>query len=106
MNRVGDRSFKLMCNSWMKDQRKRGDGLVWIGKLFRPTLMKNLIYRFVNPFMLEKDPKSMGRGVRRMPFRKALKRDDWEPSSEAMAVKDEWKEIRSSGGNVSFSESD
>ena len=48
----------------------------------------------------------MGRGVRRMPFRKALKRDDWEPSSEAMAVKDEWKEIRSSGGKVSFSESD
>jgi len=106
MNRVGDRSFKLMCNRWMKDQRKRGDGLVWIGKLFRPTLIKNLIYRFVNPFMLENDPKSMGRGVRRMPFRKALKRDDWEPSAEALAVKDEWKEIRSSGGKVSFSESD
>ncbi len=60
----------------------------------------------MNPFMLENDPKSMGRGVRRMPFRKALKRDDWEPSAEAIAVKDEWKEIRSSGGKVSFSESD
>ena len=56
--------------------------------------------------MLEKDPKSMGRGVRRMPFRKALKRDDWEPSLEAMAIKDKWKKIRSSGGKVSFSESD
>ena len=99
-------SVSAGCASLQQHVRKRGDGLVWIGKLFRPTLLKSLIYRFVNPFMLEKAPKSMGRGVRRMPFRKALKRDDWEPSSEAMAVKDEWKEIRSSGGNVSFSESD
>ena len=42
MNRVGDRSFKMMCNRWMKDQSKRGDGLIWIGKLFRPTFSKIL----------------------------------------------------------------
>ena len=104
MNRVGDRSFKLMCNRWMKDQKKRGDGLIWIGKLFRPTLLKSLIYRLVNPFMLEKDGKSMGRGVRRMPFRKALKRDDWEPSNEAMAIKEQWNIIRKGGGKTSFAE--
>ena len=104
MNRVGDRSFKLMCNRWMKDQRKRGDGLVWIGKLFRPTVLKNLLFRIVNPFMLERDPKSMGRGVRRMPFRKALKRDNWEPSPEAMAVKEQWNAIRKGGGKTSFAE--
>ena len=104
MNRVGDRSFKIMCNRWMKDQKKRKDGLVWIGKLFRPTLLKGLIYRLVNPFMLRKDPKSMGRGVRRMPFRNALKRDDWEPSSEAMAVKEQWNSVRKGGGKTSFAE--
>jgi len=93
-----------MCNSWMRDQKKRGDGLIWISKLFRPTLLKNLIYRLVNPFMLEKDAKSMGRGVRRMPFRKALKRDDWEPSSEAMAIKEQWNAIRKSGAKTSFAE--
>jgi hypothetical protein len=104
MNRVGDRSFKYMCNRWMKDQRKRGDGLIWIGKLFRPTMLKNLIFRIVNPFMLERDSKSMGRGVRRMPFRKALKRDNWEPSPEAIAVKEQWNAIRKGGGKTSFAE--
>ena len=104
MNRVGDRSFKMMCNRWMKDQSKRGDGLIWIGKLFRPTIIKSFIYKIVNPFMLKKDEKSMGRGVRRMPFRKALKRDDWEPSKEAMAVKEQWNLIRKGGGKTSFAE--
>ena len=102
MNRVGDRTFKMMCKSWMKDQKKRNDGLVWIGKLFRPTFFKSFLYRFVNPFMLKKDPKSMGRGVRRMPFRKSLKRDDWEPSDAAMAVKNQWNDVRKSGGKTSF----
>ena len=73
MNRVGDRTFKRMCKAWMKDQKKRGDGLIWIGKLFRPTLFKRLLYRVVSPFMLENDPKTHGRGVRRMPFRAFLK---------------------------------
>jgi len=72
--------------------------------LFRPNLLKSLIYQIVNPFMLKKDPKSMGRGVRRMPFRKAMKRDDWEPSSEAMAVKKQWDGIRKGGGKTSFAE--
>lgn len=104
MNRVGDRTFKRMCSAWMKDQEKRGDGLVWIGKLFRPSLLKSLVYRCVSPFMLVKDPKAMGRGVRRMPFRAALKRDEWEPSEQANQIKAQWDEIRRGGGHVSFSE--
>ena len=86
----------------MKDQKKRGDGLVWIGKLFRPSLFKSLLYKIVNPFMLTKDPKSMGRGVRRMPFRNALKRDVWDPSAEAVAVGEQWDEVRRKGAKVSF----
>ena len=38
-----------------------------------------------------------------MPFRKPLKRDDWEPSEAAMAVKNQWNEVRKSGGKTSFS---
>ena len=109
MNRVGDRTFKRMCKAWMKDQEKRGDGLVWIGKLFRPTLFKGLLYRVVSPFMLKSDPKAMGRGVRRMPFRPALSRDVWEPSEEAKAIGLQWDTVRRGGGHVSFandSESD
>ena len=54
MNRVGDGMFKRMCRKWMKDQKKRGDGLVWIGKLFRPRWYKTLLYHMVTPFMLKK----------------------------------------------------
>jgi len=104
MNRVGDGMFKRMCRSWMKDQKKRGDGLVWIGKLFKPTLVKRILYRIVNPFMLEKDSKAMGRGVRRMPFRKAKKRDVWQQSKQAEEIGKQWDSIRRSGGKTSFKE--
>jgi flavin-dependent dehydrogenase len=103
MNRVGDRMFKRMCKAWMKDQNKRGDGLIWISKLFKPTLAKGLLYRLVSPFMLKNDPKAMGRGVRRMPFRPALKRDHWEPSPAAVKIGEQWDAIRRGGGHVSFS---
>ncbi|MDP7374034.1 MAG: NAD(P)-binding protein, partial [Candidatus Poseidoniaceae archaeon] len=105
MNRVGDRTFKRMCKAWMKDQKKRGDGLIWIGKLFRPTWYKSLLYILVNPFMLKSDPKAMGRGVRRLPFRKAKKRDIWQQSESAKKVGERWNNVRRSGGRTSFSES-
>ena len=104
MNRVGDRTFKFMCKSWMKNQAKKGDGLVWIGNLFRPKWYKTMLYYIVSPFMLKRDPKAMGRGVRRLPFRKAKKRDFWEQSDSADAVAERWDKIRRSGGKTSYSE--
>ena len=89
----------------MKHQSKTGDGLIWIGKLFRPNLFKSTLYLIVSPFMLRKDAKAMGRGVRRLPFRKAMKRDNWEQSSSAIEVGNRWNKIRRSGGRTSFSES-
>ena len=102
MNRVGDRTFKMMCKRWKKNQAKNNDGLIWIGKLFRPTWWKSLLYLLVNPFMLKKDPKSLGRGVRRLPFRKAHKRDNWSQSVSAQEVGDKWAEFRKSGSRISF----
>lgn len=104
MNRVGDRTFKRMCNAWMKDQKKKGDGLIWIGNLFKPKWYKSILYRVVSPFMLQSDPKAMGRGVRRMPFRKALKRDVWEQSEAAKAVGAQWDAARRKGGKTSFAD--
>ena len=102
MNRVGDRTYKWMCKSWMRDQKRRDDGLIWIGKLFRPTLLKRLLYRMVSPFMLVNDPKALGRGVRRLPFRAALKRDVWEPSPSAVSIGQQWEAVRRGGAHVSF----
>lgn len=104
MNRVGDRTFKFMCKSWMRNQAKKGDGLVWIGNLFRPKWYKTMLYYIVSPFMLKRDPKAMGRGVRRLPFRKAKKRDIWEQSDSANKVAERWDKIRRSGGKTSYSE--
>ena len=41
-----------------------------------------------------------------MPFRKALKRDQWEMGVRAHEIAEEWKGIRSAGGRVSFDEND
>jgi flavin-dependent dehydrogenase len=104
MNRVGNRTFKVMCKSWMRNQSKNGDGLIWIGKLFRPKWYKTMLYHMVSPFMLKRDPKSLGRGVRRLPFRKAKKRDIWEQSESAKKIGERWNKVRRSGGNTSFDE--
>ena len=86
----------------MKDQKKRGDGLVWIGKLFRPRLVQDAAVSSRYTVYAEKDPKAMGRGVRRMPFRKAKSRDVWEQSPEAASIGEQWNEVRRGGGKVSF----
>lgn len=102
MNRVGDRMFKLMCNRWMKHQTKSGDGLIWIGKLFKPSLLKSSIYVLTSPFMLKKDTNNSSRNVRRLPFRKAKSRDNWDPSKDAIDVGKRWEEIRRKGAAASF----
>jgi hypothetical protein len=88
----------------MRNQSKNGDGLIWIGKLFRPKWYKTMLYHMVSPFMLKRDPKSLGRGVRRLPFRKAKKRDIWEQSESAKKIGERWNKVRRSGGNTSFDE--
>jgi len=102
MNRVGDRMFKRMCVQWMRDQKRTGDGLRWIGKLFRPSLFKRLVFRLTSPFMLENG--SGPTKPRRLPFRSAKSRDTWEQSAEALEVKGRWEVARRGGGKVSFDE--
>ena len=41
-----------------------------------------------------------------MPFRKSLSRDNWEPSSRAQEIAQEWRLMQRRGGAVSFTESD
>ena len=92
--------FKRMCVNWMKDQKRSGNGLRWIGRLFRPTLLKRFVFRLTAPFMLKR-----GKGPTRplrLPFRNAKARDQWEPSEEALQVKARWESARRGGGHVSF----
>ena len=64
------------------------------------------MWPFVRFGMLAKGSTSDGRSYLRMPFRKALKRDDWEPSAEAKLVAAQWKNVQSVGGKTSFNSSD
>ena len=106
LNRVGDRGFKLVANYWMRDQRKKGDGLAFMKWLYQPGILRRALWPLTRIGMLRKNKLGDGRIVYRMPFRKSLKRDDWEQSIEAEIVGNQWKSIQKSGGSLSFTESE
>ena len=106
MNRVGKRGFKMVANQWMRDQKRCGDGLNFMRWLYKPGLFRRALWPIVKIGMLRRKDLSDGRVVHRMPFRKSLKRDSWDPSIEAERVREQWKSTRSKGGDVSFKESD
>ena len=76
----------------------------FIERVFRGSIWRNLIYATFGKMMLKKETTKDGRKVRRLPFRKDLKRDRWTMSSEAEDVGRLWEEKRRSGGSTSFSE--
>ncbi len=102
MNRVGDRGFGRVARYWMRDQKKRGDGLVFIERLYRPGLFRRALWPIVRLGMLRKIDLEDGRTAKRLPFRPALKRDDWQPSDAAKRVAEQWRQCRVGGGSVSF----
>ena len=106
MNRVGDRGFKMVANQWMRDQKKKGDGLIFMRWLYKPGLFRRSLWPLVKFGMLRRKDLPDGRVVYRMPFRKALKRDKWEQGMEAKEIGEQWKSVQRSGGNLSFKDSD
>ena len=106
MNRVGNRGFKMVANQWMRDQERSGDGLNFMRWLYKPGVLRKALWPIVKVGMLRRKDLSDGRVVHRMPFRKSLKRDLWDPSIEAVRVREQWKSTKIKGGSVSFKESD
>ena len=106
MNRVGNRGFKMVANHWMRDQRRKGDGLAFMRWMYKPGLMRRLLWPVVKLAMLRRKELNDGRMVHRLPFRKSLARDVWEPSAQAEEIGIEWDLVRRGGGNTSFGESD
>ena len=106
MNRVGDRGFKMVANHWMRDQEKKGDGLAFMRWLYKPGIVWSLLWPIVKLGMLRRKRLADGRTVYRMPFRKSLSRDIWEPSVRAVEIGAQWDAIRRSGVKTSFGESD
>ena len=90
----------------MWDQKRKGDGLLFMRRLYAPSIFRNILWPITKLSMLKQKKLDDGRVVSRMPFRKALKRDIWEPSDKAVSIGKQWDDIRKSGANTSFKESD
>ena len=106
MNRVGDRGFKIVARYWMRDQKRNGDGLRFMKWVYQPGIIRKSLWPIVKIGMLRKKILADGRIVHRMPFRKSLKRDLWEPTDKALEVGAQWNLVRKGGGKLSFTESD
>ena len=106
MNRVGDRGFKMVANQWMRDQRRKGDGLKFMQWLYKPGLLRRAIWPIVRVGMLRRKNLPDGRVVHRMPFRKALRRDQWEQGPKAEEIGEQWRSVQRGGGSLSFGDSE
>ena len=106
MNRIGDNGFKMVARYWMRDQRKKGDGLEFMRWVYTPGLFRKMLWPVTKLAMLRRKKLADGRMVTRMPFRKSLRRDSWEESDRAVEISEQWKVVKKSGGAVSFPDSD
>ena len=106
MNRIGDNGFKMVARYWMRDQRKKGDGLEFMRWVYTPGIFRKMLWPVTKFAMLRRKKLADGRMVTRMPFRKSLRRDSWEESDRAVEISEQWKVVKKSGGAVSFPDSD
>jgi len=106
MNRIGDNGFKMVARYWMRDQRKKGDGLEFMRWVYTPGIFRRMLWPVTKLAMLRRKKLADGRMVTRMPFRKSLRRDSWEESDRALEISEHWMIVKKSGGAVSFPDSD
>ena len=87
MTRLGHRGQAIVARLWLKSQRKRGDGLRFISRLYQPSWLHALIQRTVASRLLQPrrfDDDSLERYV--LPMAPAKARDAWEPSAAGRAM--------------------
>ena len=104
MNRVSNRGFKMVATHWVRDEKRHGDGLHFMKWVYQPGIFRRALWPVVKFAMLRRKQLKDGRMVSRMPFRKSLSRDVWEPSARAIEIGEEWKSIQRGGGQTSFAE--
>ena len=106
MNRVSNRGFKMVATHWVRDEKRHGDGLHFMKWVYQPGIFRRALWPVVKFAMLRRKQLKDGRMVSRMPFRKSLSRDVWEPSARAIEIGEEWKSIQRGGGQTSFTENE
>ncbi len=106
MNRVSNRGFKMVATHWVRDEKRHGDGLHFMKWVYQPGIFRRALWPVVKFAMLRRKQLKDGRMVSRMPFRKSLSRDVWEPSARAIEIGEEWKSIQRGGRQTSFAENE
>jgi len=106
MNRVSNRGFKMVATHWVRDEKRHCDGLHFMKWVYQPGIFRRALWPVVKFAMLRRKQLKDGRMVCRMPFRKSLSRDVWEPSARAIEIGEEWKSIQRGGGQTSFAENE
>ena len=106
MNRVSNRGFKMVATHGVRDEKRHGDGLHFMKWVYQPGIFRRALWPVVKFAMLRRKQLKDGRMVSRMPFRKSLSRDVWEPSARAIEIGEEWKSIQRGGGQTSFAENE
>ena len=52
MNRVGDRGFKIVARYWMRDQKRKEDGLRFLKWVYQPGIIRKSLWPIVKMGML------------------------------------------------------
>lgn len=83
LGRLGARGLSGLARVWMWDQERRGDGLPFLSRLYRPSWLHWLLFKTVAGRGLDRIPgPDDGTGARYLPMLPPERRDDW-PLSEA-----------------------
>ncbi len=86
LDRMGPRGMSLLARFWMRDQRRRGEGLSFISRLYRPATWKRALFHWVAPRILRPAAGPPALKLRYVPISPARKRDQWSPSPAGRAI--------------------
>jgi flavin-dependent dehydrogenase len=87
LNRLGRWGMEGLARLWMWDQERRGDGLPFVSRLYRPSLLHGFLYQTAVRGMLRRRPiEEEEIAVRHLPLAPAKRRDGWAPSAAAREI--------------------
>lgn len=86
LNRLGRWGFEALAGLWVRSQRRGGDGLRFLSRLYQPSWVHWMIEKAAARTMLGKCPAGNGIEVRPLILAPPKPRDEWEPSELARFI--------------------
>ena len=86
LNRLGRWGFEALATLWSRSQRRGGDGLGFLSRLYQPSWLHWMIGKVAARTMLGKLPAGDGIEVRPLNLSPPKPRDEWKPSEQARSI--------------------